>query len=174
MYETPSFHRAIVIGCPGAGKSTFARSLRDLTGLPLYYLDRIFHRADHTCADEAEFNSAIDQILKRKEWIIDGNYTITLQRRIMACDAVFYLSYPIGLCLAGAESRIGKKREDMPWVEEEMDEEFRQWILDFPRRDEPVIQDLLRQYGKNKEIHVFHTRSESDCYLKELGKEFHI
>ena len=31
--------RIIVIGSPGAGKSTFARQLRDITGLTLYYLD---------------------------------------------------------------------------------------------------------------------------------------
>lgn len=36
--------RILVIGCPGAGKSTFARALRDRTGLPLWYLDRIWHR----------------------------------------------------------------------------------------------------------------------------------
>lgn len=29
--------RSIVIGSPGSGKSTFARKLRDKTGLPLYY-----------------------------------------------------------------------------------------------------------------------------------------
>ena len=34
--------RAIVIGSLGVGKSTFARKLKDKTGLPLYYLDRIF------------------------------------------------------------------------------------------------------------------------------------
>ena len=39
--------RAIVIGSPGAGKSTFARKLKDRTGLPLYYLDRIFHKPDN-------------------------------------------------------------------------------------------------------------------------------
>ena len=31
--------KVMVIGCPGAGKSTFARKLQELTGLPLYYLD---------------------------------------------------------------------------------------------------------------------------------------
>ena len=38
--------RIIVIGCPGAGKSTFARKLRDKTGLPLYYLDMLYHKPD--------------------------------------------------------------------------------------------------------------------------------
>lgn len=33
------FQKAIIIGCPGAGKSTFARVLSDKTHLPLYYLD---------------------------------------------------------------------------------------------------------------------------------------
>ena len=44
------FEKIIVIGCPGAGKSTFARRLRDETGLPLYYLDLLWHRPDRTTA----------------------------------------------------------------------------------------------------------------------------
>ena len=40
--------RVIVIGSPGAGKSTFAGKLRDRTGLPLYYLDMIWHLSDRT------------------------------------------------------------------------------------------------------------------------------
>ena len=31
--------KVIVIGCPGSGKSTFARALAEKTGLPLHYLD---------------------------------------------------------------------------------------------------------------------------------------
>ena len=38
--------KVIIIGSPGAGKSTFARKLREKTGLPLYYLDLIWHRPD--------------------------------------------------------------------------------------------------------------------------------
>ena len=40
--------KVLVIGCSGAGKSTFARRLRDITGLPLYYLDRLWHKPDRT------------------------------------------------------------------------------------------------------------------------------
>ena len=38
--------KIIIIGCPGAGKSTFARKLRDDTNLPLYYLDMLWHKED--------------------------------------------------------------------------------------------------------------------------------
>ena len=48
--------RAIVIGNSGAGKSTFARALRDITGLPLHYLDRLWHRPDKTTVTREEFD----------------------------------------------------------------------------------------------------------------------
>ena len=115
--NTDKMERILIIGCPGAGKSTFARRLRNLTGLPLYYLDRIFHRADRTTVTQEEFDAALQQILKTDRWIIDGNYLRTLEMRLKECDTVFFLDYPQELCLEGAASRVGTVREDMPWVE---------------------------------------------------------
>ena len=40
--------RVIIIGCPGSGKSTFARELHARTNLPLYYLDMLYWNADRT------------------------------------------------------------------------------------------------------------------------------
>ena len=56
--------RVLVIGCPGAGKSTFARKLRDLTGLPLYYLDMIWHRPDGTNVSREYFDNKLTSIIK--------------------------------------------------------------------------------------------------------------
>ncbi len=56
--------RVIVIGSPGAGKSTFARKLKDKTGLPLYYLDRIFHKPDRTTVTREEFDQKLQTILQ--------------------------------------------------------------------------------------------------------------
>jgi hypothetical protein len=66
-------NRIVIVGSPGAGKSCFARKLRDRTGLPLYYLDRIFHRADHTTVGREEFDARLGEILVQPAWIIDGN-----------------------------------------------------------------------------------------------------
>ncbi len=51
--------KVLILGCPGAGKSTFARKLRDKTGLPLYYLDMIWHKPDRTTITKQEFRCKI-------------------------------------------------------------------------------------------------------------------
>ena len=124
--------KVLVIGCPGAGKSTFARRLRDATGLPLYYLDRLWHRPDRTTLSRQAFDAQLSQLIRRDRWIIDGNYLRTLEIRLAACDTVFLLDVPLDECLAGAAGRIGKPREDMPWIERTFDDEFRRWIEEFP------------------------------------------
>jgi adenylate kinase family enzyme len=166
--------RAIIIGSPGAGKSTFARQVRDITGLPLYYLDMIWHLPDRTTITKDEFDQKLMDILKTNTWIIDGNYGRTIEMRLKYCDTVFLLDYPLEVCLAGAKARVGKKREEIPWVEEEFDEEFRQWIIDFPETKLPRIYGLLEQYGAGKEIHIFQSREDANKYLESINGLFSV
>ena len=156
--------KIVVIGCPGAGKSTFARRLREMTGLPLYYLDQIWHKADRTTVSKEEFDAKLREIIRQDSWIIDGNYLRTMENRLEACDTVYFLDYPLEICLEGAKARIGTVREDMPWVETEFDEEFRQWILDFPEDQIPVIYELLKKYETEKEIIIFKSRDEAEKF----------
>lgn len=163
--------KVIVIGCPGAGKSTFARSLKDAAELPLFHLDMIWHKPDKTNVTRDEFDVRLRDIIQKDTWIIDGNYLRTMEMRMKACDTVFLLDYPLEICLSGAATRIGAKREDMPWVETEFDEEFRQWILDFSKEQLPVIYELLEKYRENKRIYVFKSRTEAEEYVKNFSAE---
>lgn len=157
--------RILVIGSPGSGKSTFSRKLRDRTGLPLFYLDQIFHNADRTTVSREEFDEKLSAVLAQEQWILDGNYHRTLPRRLESCTDVFFFDLPVEVCLEGAASRIGQEREDMPWIEEEFDPEFRQYILDFPKDQLPEIYKLLEEYRNKKTITVFHSREEADEWL---------
>lgn len=159
--------RVIVIGCPGAGKSTFARALHQVTGLPLCYLDRIWHKPDRTEISPEEFDAALANILKQPRWIIDGNYLRTMEMRLERCDTVFLLDYPLELCLESAAARIGTAREDMPWVETEFDPEFRSWIEDFPKIQLPRMNELLAAFREKTTVIRFHSRQEAAAWLAE-------
>lgn len=159
--------RILVLGCPGAGKSTFARALRDYTGFPLYYLDQIWHKPDGTSISRAELETRLAKLISRQRWIIDGNYLHTLEPRLQRCDTVFLLDYPLSVCIMGAASRIGVPREDMPWVEREFAPAFRQWIENFPQKQLPRIYELLERYQNKKAVFVFRSREESEIWLSQ-------
>ena len=147
-------NKIIVIGCPGAGKSVFSQKLSSVTSLPLYHIDMLYHKKDGTHITKEELENKLKDIFKNDNWIIDGNYQRTLEMRIKECDTIFLLDFPTQICLEGAKSRIGKKRDDLPWVEEKLDEEFEQSIINFRNVKLPKIYELLNKYKENHNIIV--------------------
>ena len=158
--------KVIIIGCPGSGKSTFARKLKAVTGLPLYHLDMLYWNADKTTVEKSIFLQRLNDVLTKDEWIIDGNYGSTMEMRLKVCDTVFFLDFPAEVCVDGVLARKGKPRSDMPWVETETDAEFVSFVQKFNAESRPKIIELLEKY-KEKNIFVFRSRAEADVYLKE-------
>ena len=162
--------KVIVIGSPGAGKSVFSRKLKSVTNLPLYHLDMLYHYEDGTHITREELIEKLKEIFKEEEWIIDGNYQRTLELRLKECDTVFLLDFPTDVCIKGAESRVGNKRDDMPWVEEKLDEQFKQAIMDFSKEKLPQIYELLNKYKDSVNINIFKSREEVDTYISKYKK----
>lgn len=161
--------KVMVIGSPGAGKSTLSRELKAITGLPLIHLDMLYHRPDHTTLPREQFDAQLQAICLQERWIIDGNYQRTLEIRLRACDTVILLDYPPDVCLSGATARVGQRRDDMPWAESTMDEDFRQFILDFPQKQLPQIYALLNQYQSGRQLVILRSREEAEMYLNRLS-----
>ena len=103
---------------------------------------------------------------------IDGNYQKTLELRINECDTIFLLDFPTQVCLEGAKSRIGQKRDDFPWVEEKLDENFKQCIINFTNEKLPQIYKLLDKYKMNHSIFIFKSRDEADNYIRNMEKKY--
>ena len=160
--------KIIVIGCPGSGKTTFAEKLRDQTGLPLFYLDAIWHKPDRTHIAREDFDVRMSEILALPAFIIDGNYSRTVERRLAACDTVFLFDLPVDLCLDGAISRLGKARYDMPFTDIEFDVRFEQEIREFPKKNLPMLYDLIDRYKDGKTVVIFHSREEADAYIRQM------
>ena len=157
--------KVIIIGCPGAGKSTLARALHQKTNIPLYHLDMMYWNADKTTVSKNVFLKRLDNILETDAWIIDGNYGSTMELRLAACDTVIFLDYPLEICLDGIKERKGKPRSDMPWIETEEDAEFVEFIKNYNEQQKPKVLELFEQH-KDKKIIVFASREEADAFLK--------
>ena len=157
--------KIIVIGCPGSGKTTFAEKLRDKLGLQLFYLDAIWHKPDRTHISREEYDARLAEILALDSWIIDGNYSRTIETRISACDTLFLFDLPVEVCIDGAISRLGKPRYDMPWIDTELDPRLKQEIEEFPIKNLPTIYTLIDKYKAGKTIIVFKSREAADGFL---------
>lgn len=69
--------RIVVIGTPGAGKTTMARGLATRLGLPHIELDAINWQAgwrDLDRHDRPEFARRVSEAIQAEMWIADGNY----------------------------------------------------------------------------------------------------
>ena len=168
-----NMQKIMVIGCPGSGKSTYARALHDITGLPLYHLDMLYWNADRTIVPKEVFLARLAETIEKDSWIIDGNYGSTMELRLQACDTVFFLDYPLDVCMDGIISRRGKERPDMPWIESEddVDEEFVEFVKNYNSENRPEVVALLEKFA-DKEIIIFKSRTEADDFLRELEENY--
>ena len=161
--------KILIIGCPGSGKSTFARALKEATGLPLIHLDMLYWNSDKTTVSREVFDARLEEALAGDGWIIDGNFSRTMEKRLQGCDTVFFLDLPTEVCLESVRGRIGTKRSDLPWIETEEDAEFMDFIRSFPEKRAPEIRALLRAHPEVAQT-VFHSREEMEEYLRTLQK----
>ena len=160
--------RIIVIGCPGSGKSRFSLALKEKTGIPLFHLDMMYWNEDKTTVEKSVFRARLNEAMSGGEWIIDGNYSSTLELRFNACDTFIFLDYPTEVCLEGVRQRRGKARCDMPWIETEEDAEFTEYIARFREEQRPLILSLIEKYTDKNSI-VFKSREDADLFLLGLN-----
>ena len=163
--------RILVVGPSGAGKSYFSRHLGEILKIEVNHLDNLFWRSDRTHLSKEEFDEKLASLLKKDQWIIDGDYSRTYEMRFRACDTIFFINLTLKECLDGVQSRIGQDRPDIPWTETSLDPEFREWIIRWFDTTLPVLKEMLDRYRSTRTIITFNSRKEADEYLAGLTKK---
>lgn len=131
--------RILLIGSGGSGKSTLARRMGARTGIPVVHLDALYWRPGWVQTPHEEWDRTIAALLARDRWIMDGNYSRTLDQRLAACDAVIFLDLPRLTCLWRiVRRRMRFRRATRPDMgagcEERLTWQFVRWVWDYPRR----------------------------------------
>lgn len=167
--------RVIIIGCGGAGKSTLARKMGELTGIPVIHLDQLFWKPGWVERTREEFDPMIQREQEKEAWIMDGNFSRTLPQRIQRCDMVIYLDFSRMSCLLGVLKRVlttyGKVRPDMgDGCPERMDFDFMKWVWNYNQNKRESNYRLLNE-ATHAETVVLKNRRSVRRFLKSLENE---
>ena len=101
--------RVAVFGNAGGGKSTLARELAAITGLPLAVVDELQYRAGGVEVPHEEFLQAHATLLAKDEWIIDGFGGIKLLwERLAAADTLVHVDLPLAVHVLWVTKRLIK------------------------------------------------------------------
>ncbi len=109
----PLGKRIVIVGVSASGKSTFARKLREKTGLPLILMDSIMWKPGWEYVGDEVVNAELAKISTQDSWIIEG-YITKASRTILfdRADTILYLDYSPWVCALRYMKRWWLHRKD--------------------------------------------------------------
>jgi adenylate kinase family enzyme len=159
----------LLIGNSGSGKTKLAEELAALTGLPLVHLDREYWRPGWREPTPEEWEDQVRELVSGDAWILDGNYSRTLDLRLSRADTAIFLDLPTLACIRGIAGRYlrwrGRTRPDLPdGCEEKIDLKFVRYVLAYRRSRRPRMLDRLSRF--DGDVVVLHNRRDVRRYAQ--------
>ena len=170
--------RVLVIGSGGAGKSTFSRRLGERLGLEVIHLDVEHWRPGWTEPPKAEWARKVEELCRRESWVMDGNFSGTLETRMEACDTVVFLDLPRTVCLWRVLKRLvmywnARRPDAAEGCHEKFDLEFLLWVWNYGTRSRPKVVSLLEKYAESKTIVRLRSSAEAEEFLAGQTGQYH-
>ena len=159
-----------MIGPGGAGKSTVANQLGKLLNMQVIHLDKLYWHAGWIETPKSNWRETVAELLGRDAWIMDGNYSGTLDLRLQACDTVIFLDMSRALCIWRVLKRAimyrNKSRPDMAeGCPERLTVEFLLWIWNYPRKTRPKVVRMLESAVAEKRIIWLRSQADVEHFL---------
>jgi adenylate kinase family enzyme len=162
--------KVLVIGPGGAGKSTMARRLGELLNIRVLHLDKFYWNPGWVEMPKSDWLKTVEELLAGDAWIMDGNYSGTLELRLEACDTVIFLDMARTTCIWRVLKRAlmyrRKSRPDMAeGCQEKLNLEFILWIWNYSRRTRPKVLRMLEAHSPQKSVVRLRSQSEVERFL---------
>ena len=155
--------RWLVMGASGAGKSTLARRMGQILGLPVVHLDFHYWHAGWVPTPDDEWAEVVAELSRAESWVMDGNYSRTLEERLPYAHEGVLLDFPPWVCLYRVLKRAfgNGRRPDIPpgCTRDSLDLEFVWWIVSYRWRSRPKV---LRRFQAHPDVPLTILRSDRD------------
>src|SRR5258708_19452689 len=92
--------RVVILGRGASGKSTLARRLGDITGLPVIEVDKIFWQPGLIATPRDEWVVVQEKLVAGDQWIMDGDLGPydAVEVRLRAADTILFLDFSLVRC----------------------------------------------------------------------------
>ncbi len=147
--------RVVILGRGGAGKSTFARRLGGMTGLPVIELDKHFWQAGLAPTPRSQWTEIQETLASKDGWIMDGDLGRYDDRsvRLKAADTVLVLDFRLLLCLRRALRR-SRERAEFWW-----------WLASWRWREHPKIRRAIAEHACQADVRIFTSPEELELFF---------
>jgi adenylate kinase family enzyme len=170
--------KVAVFGNAGGGKSTLARRLAEVTGLPLHPLDTIQFRTGGGKVPHEEYMKIHTDLIGRDQWIIDGYGCVaSAWERFTAADTLVYIDLPLVTHYRWVTKRLVKGLFQNPegWPENSpvwsstLDSYRVIWLCH--RRLTPRYRQLVADASSSKRVHHLRSPAEMKVFLRAVEQE---
>ncbi len=139
----------------------------------VYHLDSLFWKPKWVGIPKEEQIQVQNELVTKEYWIIDGNYSSTMDIRLNVADTIIFLDIPRTICIYRAFKRMlqyrNKTRPDMgEGCEERFSFEFLKWIWEYPKKQKPKILNRLKQLAEDKEIIILKSKGEVERFYEKI------
>ena len=161
----------MVVGSGGGGKTTLARRLAEVTGLPLTHLDREFWNPGWVKTPTEEWHAKVATFAAADRWILEGNYGGSAHLRLARADTVVFLDFGRLTCMRRAltrEIRNWGTCAQAPGCPERFSAEFLKWIWDYPKQGRVRMLNAIAEHGSGAQVISLRSDAEVEAFLVDV------
>jgi adenylate kinase family enzyme len=168
--------RINVIGTSGSGKTTFGRQLAKVLKIPFIEMDALFWGPNWSFPEDEQLFQTLENELASESWVLDGNYTRTLDIKWVRVQAVVWLNYKLPRtvyqAVTRAVSRLFSKEELWPGTGNREN-------LKMLFSKDSIVLWTLKSYHRHKRRNIGYINDQKFAHIKfhrirspKAGKEF--